>query len=1100
MCQWSQLPGGLPNASGRLCRHAGRQRGWSALVWTLLFLCAATAAEAPGVGSTPASPKRRLLVNNDGTNLLWRNDLTPEMVRRHVAECPNAVTTYLLCPNGIQKMLFPSAHEELATRGGLPKLVAEGHDPFGEFLAGLKTRGIETFITWRMNEVHNVNQPTEPDLSRFWREHPDYRVERGANTDNWMAQCLDYSLAPVREYNLALIFELMEKYEPDGIELDWMRFPRHLSGAGDKIWDQRHHLSEVVARVKAKADELARCLRRPMLVSVRVPTSPAGCRALGVDIGDWNRRRLIDFVTASPFLASDFAMPLAEMRRTLGDRPVPLYAAIEFGYAGRSHREETIRAAALGLWDSGADGIYLFNFPCWREQQPHPFWSWVSQLGDPESMRGRDLVFPLINQHHRVGGVDLPSPLPVTIPVGETRSLTLRLPHAAMAPDQAPISARLTLEGATNAAARINDVAVGTDGTVPANRLRAGENQLALSNGAAAPVTVTLAELELDYTLAPPLALPRPVRAFHVATQGSDRNPGTAAKPFRTLGKARDAVRHARGHGSPSGVPMAIILRDGTHRLEEPLVLDARDNDTIFRAFPGETPVISGGRAVAGWKADANGRWKTTVSLGDFRQLYVNGRRAVRARGECSGEIVRYGAPDLIDADAGFLLPDGAMAEWRNVGEMELGFFNSWSHMICRIEQITRDAQGRAVVKMRQPGFFLASHKEGVQAKLPAYIENALELLDTPGEWYYDRPAHTLYYRPREGEEMTRAVVVASQLESLVRLEGTLDRPVRGVVFAGVTFAEATWLGPSRNGHVDVQANFTTDAANLFTRDGWVVKQHNEYVKSPANVVLRAAEGCRFDRCTFTRLGAAGLDIEHGSRGNRVNGCHFFDISGSAIQIGDVQAADHHPDDLRLVVRGNRVTNCQIHDVGNEYEDSVGVFAGYTDGTVIAHNEINDLPYSAISVGWGWGEEDAGGGAYAVIPFRYATPTPGGANRIERNHISHAMRRRDDGGAIYLLGNEPGTVIRENYLHDCGPGNPGGIYLDEGSGFIEITRNRVHGVATPMNYNNRAQDRIATCFEHDNFFEDLTGASEPSDSIVRKAGPEPAYREADGGH
>ncbi len=584
-------------------------------------------------------------------------------------------------------------------------------------------------------------------------------------------------------------------------------------------------------------------------------------------------------------------------------------------------------------------------------------------------------------------------------------------------------------------------------------------------------------------------------RAFYVATEGSDRNSGSAAKPFRTLSKARDAVRHARESMSASGVSVAIILRGGIHRLEEPLVLDARDGGTSIRAFPGETPIISGGRVVTGWKSDVNGRWKAAVALRDFRQLYVDGRRGVRARGECPRDIARYGGTEFIDADAGFLFPEGRMAEWRNVGDLELGFFNSWSHMICRVERVTRDAHGRAVVKMRQPGFFLASRKEGVQAQSPAYIENALELLDAPGEWYYDRPAHTLYYQPREGEEMNRAVVVAPQLESLLRVEGTLDRPVRGLVLEGLTFAEGTWLGPSRSGHIDVQANFSTDAASLFSRDGWVVKQHNEYVKSPANVVLRAAEGCRFERCTFTRLGAAGLDVEHGSHNNEVTGCRFFDISGSAIQIGDVQAADHHPDNPRLVVHDNRVTNCRIHAIGTEFEDSVGVFAGYTHGTVIAHNEIHDLPYSAVSVGWGWGEEDAGGGAYAVIPFRYSTPTPAGANKIEGNLIHHVMQRRDDGGAIYMLGNQPGTVIRENYLHDCGPGNPGGIYLDEGSGFIEITRNRVHGVTTPMNYNNRAQDRIATCSEHDNFFGELTDVTPAADAIVGDAGLEPTYRQ-----
>lgn len=1080
----------------RVCR-VGRQHGWLRAGWVLvawLVVGPGAVGGAAELEPRPVRVQRRLLVNNDGTNLLWRDDLSPEMVRRHVAECPNAVTTYLLCPNGIQRMLFPSKHEQLATRGALPKLVAEGRDLFGEFVAGLKTRGFETFITWRMNEVHNVNKPDEPDLSRFWREHPEYRVERGANPDNWMAQCLDYAVPAVREYNLELIFELMDKYEPDGIELDWMRFPRHLGGEGATIWDQRHHLTEVVARVKAKADEIARRLRRPMRVAVRVPTSPAGCRALGADIGEWNRRGLIDFVTASPFLASDFTMPLSDLRRELGDQPVPLYAAIEFGYAGKPHCEETLRAAAMGLWDSGADGIYLFNFPCWREHQPHPCWSWVPPLGDPARLQGRELTFALIDQHHRIGGIDLPAPLPASIPPGETRGFTLHLPPAALSLGNMPHSCRLSLAGATNLGARVNDTAVSSEGALAAEALRAGSNRVELANHGAVPVTVTLAELTLDYPMAPPLVLPDADPAFHVATNGSDGNPGTAAQPFRTIAKARDAAREARLAMTAPRQPITVMLHGGTHRLTQPLVLEARDHGSVFRAFAREQPVISGGRPVTGWQPDSGKRWKATIELHDFRQLYVNGRRATRARGDCPDGAVRYGGDEVIDADAGFLFPDGALAAWKNPEGIELGFFNSWAHMICPVETLARDAQGRTIVKMRQPAFFLASRKEGVQAKTPAYIENALELLDAPGEWYYDRPTQTLYYHPQEGEDLAAADVIAPQLEILIRIEGTLDEPARDVVFEGITFADATWLQPGRSGHIDVQANFTTDATSLFSRDGWVVKQHNEYTKSPANIVLRAAQRCRFERCTFTRLGGAGLDIEHGSQSNIVNNCQFFDLSGSAIQVGDVRAADHHPDDPRLVVRGNRVTNCRIHHIGAEFEDSVGVFAGYTDATVIAHNEIHDLPYSAISVGWGWGEEDAGGGAYAVVPFRYASPTPAGGNRIERNHVYHVMQRRDDGGAIYTLGNQPGTVIGANHIHDCGPGGPGGIYLDEGSGFIEITGNSVYRVATPMNYNNRAQDRLTTCFEHDNRFGATPDSNDFPRAMVQRAGLEPCYR------
>jgi hypothetical protein len=241
-------------------------------------------------------------------------------------------------------------------------------------------------------------------------------------------------------------------------------------------------------------------------------------------------------------------------------------------------------------------------------------------------------------------------------------------------------------------------------------------------------------------------------------------------------------------------------------------------------------------------------------------------------------------------------------------------------------------------------------------------------------------------------------------------------------------------------------------------------------------------------------LGGAGLDIERGSRDCRVEACRFWDISGSPIQIGDVLKNDHHPDDERWVVRDNAVRNCLIHDCCVEYRGGVGIFVGYTQRTTLAHNEIHDLPYSGISVGWGWGEEDAGGGAYAVQGPFYTQPTACRENRITNNHIHHVLRELHDGGAIYMLGNQPGTIIAANHIHD-NHGIPGGIYLDEGSGFIEITNNLVHQVPTPMNYNNRAQNRVATCKEHDNCFGAAPASSERAKVIAAQAGLEPAYRD-----
>ena len=443
-------------------------------------------------------PQRRLLFNSDGTNLFWREDVSMEMVAKHVAELPTEITTYLLCPNGIHKMMYPSAHEELSTRGALPALVAAGHDPFGAFLEGMRARGFETFITFRMNEVHNVDRPDDPDLSRFWRDHPEYRVERGENPSNWMAQCLDYSLEPVREFQLALITELMEKYRPDGIELDWMRFPRHLSGSPEEVWEKREALTDVVRRVRATADRLSQGSDRRMLVSVRVPTNVAGWHFLGADVAAWNRDKLIDFVTVAPFLASDFVMPIQQIKAVLAEHSVPVYAGIEFGYSGKPHRAETLRGAAASLYACGADGIYLFNFPCWRESQMDPPWEWVPSLAAPDRLKEFSLCFPLIDGSHRVGGIDLTPPLPIDVPPGTTQETHLFLPGMAIADGNVPISVRLVLDPAA-VDVTVNGRDLARKRVLPSDILREGENMISVKNAGDTPVRVTRLELELTY-------------------------------------------------------------------------------------------------------------------------------------------------------------------------------------------------------------------------------------------------------------------------------------------------------------------------------------------------------------------------------------------------------------------------------------------------------------------------------------------------------------------------------------------------------------------------------------------------------------------------
>ncbi len=564
--------------------------------------------------------------------------------------------------------------------------------------------------------------------------------------------------------------------------------------------------------------------------------------------------------------------------------------------------------------------------------------------------------------------------------------------------------------------------------------------------------------------LAAAIATAGPV--FYISPNGSDANPGTETQPFLTIEKARDAVRAINGDMTSD---ILVYLHGGTYRLSQTLTFDARDSGTnsfnvVYKAHPGETPVVSGGERITGWRADAGGRWRADTKLPDFRQLYVNGSRCVMAHGGGLPGAELYG-------EDGYTSSDARMANWANQDDIEFVYDVEWSRSLVKVSSI-KPGQGGSIVTMQQPYFRLSRTKDGVQTKLPTYIQNAMELLDEPGEWYLNRKTHVVYYLPRSGENPAQSEVIAPVVERLVEVKGSLDAPIHNICFQGITFAHAGWTRPSESGHIDVQANFTISREHLIQRGARVSNVHDENIKSPSAIVLHAAEAVRFERCTFTKFGSSGIDLEHGARNNIILGCKFHDLSGSAIQVGDV--IDHHPLDRRVVAAGNQIVNNYIHDVAKEYVGGVGIFAGYADDTLIAHNEICHLPYTGISIGWGWGEEDAGGGGY-FQPFYYHTPTIARKYTVQFNHIHHVMQQRNDGGGIYTLGMIPYTVLRGNYIHDS-VGKPGGVYLDEGTANVEVTGNIVHSVPKSMNYNNNHvnewnQNRKGSCSEHDNYFD-----------------------------
>jgi hypothetical protein len=490
-----------------------------------------------------------------------------------------------------------------------------------------------------------------------------------------------------------------------------------------------------------------------------------------------------------------------------------------------------------------------------------------------------------------------------------------------------------------------------------------------------------------------------------------------------SLTEARDRVRSINENMRGD---IVVYLRGGTYVLSSPLKLTSQDSGSggyqvIYRAYENEKPIISGGTRISGWTLHDGQKNVYKARVGTSlrtRQLYVDGVRATRARGEADP----FG---FVKTSAGYTTTDTAIEHWANVDDIEFVDFVQWLNYRCGVSSVSG-----TTITMQEPCWSNTQREykpKDWRMGSPEWIENAYEVLDEPGEWYLDNSTGWLYYKPRPGEDISTATVIAPRLETLVEGTGTLDEPIHDVQFYGITFSYATWLAPDTDqGYAAGQAGFR------YVSHGGVSKQE----KPQANVRFTAAKSIRFERNVFAHMGGVGLAFAHGSQDNTLIGNKFYDLSGGSIYLGDID--NHHPSDSRAVVKDNVIKNNYITKVGAEYFDHPGIWVGYTDGSLIEHNELHDLPYSGISVGWGWGCVDPPGDCDWTKS--YTTPTVARDNKVRYNHIHDYTKVLVDGGGVYTLGAQPGSEISNNYIHHqenlYAP-----VYLDEGTEYFTVENN-----------------------------------------------------------
>ena len=562
-----------------------------------------------------------------------------------------------------------------------------------------------------------------------------------------------------------------------------------------------------------------------------------------------------------------------------------------------------------------------------------------------------------------------------------------------------------------------------------------------------------------------------------ISPKGSDFNDGTRQSPKATLTSAlRQAREWRRTEDNRIQGGITIYMEGGTYAFHEPVFIRPEDSGTkesptTIRSVGDEKVILSGGISINGWKKQGK-VWVADVPVFngrplDFRQLWVNGKKAVRARDvEDFEKMNRICSVD----EKNEILYVPAVSIRRlidNKGNLkakyaEMVLHQMWCVANLRIRSV--EVQGdSAAIRFHQPESRIQFEHPWPRPMVTTnghnsafYLTNARELQDVPGEWYHDIDARKVYYYPREGEKMQEVEVIVPAVETLVRVEGTLDRPVCHIRFEKITFSYTTWMRPSEKGHVPLQAG-------MYLTDGYRIdpKMQRNYLNHPldnqgwlgrpaAAVRVVAARQIDFERCRFEHLGSTGLDYEEAVQGGVVRGCLFRDIAGNGLLVGSFSPAAHEthlpydPADRREVCTQQQINNCYFTEIGNEDWGCLAIAAGYVGDVNIEHNEISEVPYSGISLGWGWTQ--------TVNCMRN--------NRVHANLIHHYAKHMYDVAGIYTLGSQPKSYVTENcvhsiykpgYVHD--PNHWFYLYTDEGSSFITVRDNWTEGEKYLQNAN-----------------------------------------------
>lgn len=558
-----------------------------------------------------------------------------------------------------------------------------------------------------------------------------------------------------------------------------------------------------------------------------------------------------------------------------------------------------------------------------------------------------------------------------------------------------------------------------------------------------------------------------------VSPSGSDTAAGTFDAPFATVARARDEVRTMNADMSED---IHVFVRGGRYEINETIEFGPEDSGAnghrvVYSAYEGERPILTGATQVTGWTPHEGEIFKAPLErTTKLRNLYVGGQRARLASKNVQGQggegtySVTAGQADWAWASGSksdgvrYALGD-VPATIGNPEDLEIVNGTTWNENIACVRGVTTAGSNR-VLLLQQP--------YGAIAQLPGWnagfsttgahtIQNALEFLDEPGEFYFDKTAQTLYYFPRDGEDMSSVEVEAPHTEVLVSVAGLSNTErVTDITFQGLTFTSTDYglvhVGDSC-GKATVQGATTYIA---FGSDNWHLSKYEIVDTLPAMIDVRNAERIALVRNVIEHSGSEGVAMTNDVIGSSIVGNYIHDVAGSGITVGHPQhvylddGGEHarFSAEVEGLAVDNRIENNVLHDVSSVrgFGGHAGVTAFFVEGLVIEHNHVETTAYNGINLGWGW--------------RNFQDSTTAKDNSVGANRLLDTLHRLHDSGAIYTLGQMPGTTINENYVRGIPAATSGptyGLHNDEGSAYITENDN-VLDIAPGVTYTINSED------------------------------------------